>query len=265
MSRKGKTGLDYFPHDTEFDNELEYIIAIHKEIGYYVYFRLLERLYKFFGYYYPSDKKSLALLANKINVNINTLNVIINDCLSEHLFDKKLHNEYEILTSRGIQKRYFNAINRRNEMQIISEYNLLDNDYIKGLNVNIILLNVDRSTQSKVKYSKGKESIYSDVISYLNEKTKKKYKPETGRTKSFISARINEGFSIEDFKKVIDIKTTEWLNTDMDKFLRPETLFGNKFESYLNQNENNRRSIRDPKIIPAADYDKDRLHPGSDH
>ena len=158
MARKGKIGLDYFPHDTDFDNELEYLIAIHKETGYYVYFRLLERLYSVYGYYYPADKKSLALLSGKINVDINKITDVINDCLSEHLFDKSLHKKYQILTSRGIQKRYFEAINRRNEVQIITEYILIDNEYINKLNVNIIQLNVDKSTQSKVKESKVKEN-----------------------------------------------------------------------------------------------------------
>jgi len=158
MARKGKIGLDYFSHDTEFDNELEYIIAVHRELGYYVYFRLLERLYKFYGYYYPADKKSLALLGSKINVDIESLNVIINDCLGEHLFDKCIHKKYEILTSTGIQKRFFEAIKRRNEVEIIKEYILLNNVDIKSYNVNINWLNVDISTQSKVKDSKVKDS-----------------------------------------------------------------------------------------------------------
>jgi len=181
MARKGKIGLDYFPHDTEFDNELEYIIALHKETGYYVYFRLLERLYKVYGYYYPSDKKSLALLANKINVDINTVNVIINDCLSEHLFNKSLHNKYQILTSKGIQKRFFDAIGRRKDTSIIKEYILIDNEYIITLNVNINYLNVDKSTQSKVEESKVEESkakkrnvfvppLVDDVKQYFKEK-----------------------------------------------------------------------------------------------
>ena len=83
----------------------------------------------------------------------------------------------------------------------------------------------------------GKVSIdiYSPVIEYLNSKCNTKYRTTTKKTKDLINARINEGFTLEDFKKVIDIKANEWLNTDMAKYLRPETLFGTKFESYLNQ------------------------------
>jgi len=149
MARKGKIGLDYFSHDTEFDNELEYIIAVHKETGYYVYFRLLERLYKTYGYYYPSDKKSIALLSSKINVDIETVNVIINDCIDENLFNKAMYDEHSILTSRGIQKRFMDAVARRKEVKINPNYILLDNEYTESYNVDIIWENEDKSTQSK--------------------------------------------------------------------------------------------------------------------
>lgn len=76
---------------------------------------------------------------------------------------------------------------------------------------------------------------YQEIIEYLNIKTNSKYKHGTPKTRTLIKARYNEGFNIDDFKKVIDIKTNDWLNTDNDKYLRPDTLFGTKFEGYLNQ------------------------------
>ena len=91
-----------------------------------------------------------------------------------------------------------------------------------------------------------------EIISYLNEKAGTNYKPTTKKTISLIKARFNEGFNIDDFKTVIDKKTIDWQNTEFEKFLRPETLFGTKFESYLNEkitgkggtNANNRGSIK---------------------
>ncbi len=76
---------------------------------------------------------------------------------------------------------------------------------------------------------------YQDIVDHLNQKAERQYKSSTNKTKSLIKARWNEGFNLEDFKQVIDIKVAEWKNGDMSKFLRPETLFGPKFESYLNQ------------------------------
>lgn len=76
---------------------------------------------------------------------------------------------------------------------------------------------------------------YKEIVAYLNDKTNKNYKHTTGKTRRFIEARWNEDFRLDDFKKVIDIKTSEWLGTSQEKYLRPETIFGTKFEGYLNQ------------------------------
>lgn len=83
--------------------------------------------------------------------------------------------------------------------------------------------------------NKNTNNIYSRVIDYLNLKTGKTYKATTKKTQSLIKARIEEGFIEEEFFKVIDNKVSEWKGTDYEKYLRPETLFGNKFEGYLNQ------------------------------
>lgn len=80
------------------------------------------------------------------------------------------------------------------------------------------------------------KNIYAPVISFLNEKAGTKYKPTSGKTQTLIRARMNEGFTLEDFKVVIAKKCAEWIGTDMEKYLRPETLFGTKFEGYLNSN-----------------------------
>lgn len=76
---------------------------------------------------------------------------------------------------------------------------------------------------------------YKEIIDYLNQKTGKQYRHTTAKSKRVIEARWNEDFRLDDFKRVIDNKTNDWLNTDSDKYLRPETLFGSKFEGYLNQ------------------------------
>ena len=87
------------------------------------------------------------------------------------------------------------------------------------------------------KENKDKE-IYSpavhDIVDHLNMRLGTHYKPSSKKTQELIKARLNEGFTTEDFKTVIDKKCVEWMGTDMQKYLRPETLFGTKFESYLN-------------------------------
>jgi uncharacterized phage protein (TIGR02220 family) len=89
---------------------------------------------------------------------------------------------------------------------------------------------------------KGKKSdLRFEIIRYLNKITGAHYKPNTPDTVKHIKARLKEGFTLEDFKYVIDIKCAEWKGKfnkegkSMEDFLRPITLFGTRFESYLNQ------------------------------
>ncbi len=76
----------------------------------------------------------------------------------------------------------------------------------------------------------------SEVVNYLNIKSGKNFKPSTNGTKTHINARLTEGYNLDDFKKVIDVKCKQWKDDkDMAKYLRPSTLFSPKFESYLNE------------------------------
>lgn len=99
-----------------------------------------------------------------------------------------------------------------------------------------------------------------EVIDHLNRRAGTHYKPHTANTRKLVKARLNEGFTVEDMKLVIDKKCADWLNNrDMAQYLRPETLFGNKFESYLNaksipQNSQNYNSDHQPIYsAPLAD------------
>lgn len=83
--------------------------------------------------------------------------------------------------------------------------------------------------------SVSKETV-SRILDYLNQATGRNYKASSKATQKHINARFSEGYTEEDFKKVIDNKVSEWLhNPKMQAYLRPDTLFGTKFDSYLNQ------------------------------
>ena len=76
---------------------------------------------------------------------------------------------------------------------------------------------------------------YEEIVQYLNQKTGKNFKHTSKVTQRHIKARLAEGFTVSDFKQVIDKKCSDWLRDQkMKEYLRPETLFGTKFESYLN-------------------------------
>ena len=94
--------------------------------------------------------------------------------------------------------------------------------------------------------------IVEQIVKYLNDKTGKNFKVSSKTTKRHINARLNEGFTLEDFKQVIDNKANEWINDKkMNQYLRPETLFGTKFEGYLNQEQ---KSITTKDLAKNMDF-----------
>ena len=76
--------------------------------------------------------------------------------------------------------------------------------------------------------------IYKEIIDHLNAKAGTHYKATSKATQQHINARLAEGFTLDDFKCVIDKKCAEWIGGDFEQYLRPSTLFGSKFENYLN-------------------------------
>ena len=132
------------------------------------------------------------------------------------------------------RKLYINSIipiNDKISTPINNKMGTPINEIIKDNNTSI------NNTSINIYSRVDKDIPYKEVIEYLNEKAGTKYRYTTNKTKTLIRARYEEGFELDDFKSVIDKKVNTWLNTDMSKYLRPETLFGTKFEGYLNEFE----------------------------
>ena len=101
---------------------------------------------------------------------------------------------------------------------------------------------------AKVMEEKEDNKDVKAIVDYLNEKAGTRYKAGTPATAKHIKARLNEGFTVDDCKAVIDVKTSQWLdNTNMKTYLRPRTLFNEKFQDYLQEARNTK-----PAVKPAA-------------
>lgn len=126
-------------------------------------------------------------------------------------------------------KELFEAELAKRNVPIIFNDNVNDND---NDNEDSYPESYDESCNESLK----NKLPYQEIIEYLNQKAKTKFRYQTKTTQEKIRARFNEGFTLDDFKIVIDKKSDEWLNDkNMNQYLRPETLFGTKFEGYLNQ------------------------------
>jgi len=95
--------------------------------------------------------------------------------------------------------------------------------------------NVTKLPKTKVPKPEAEQKPYQEIIDYLNQKAGTSFRYTSSKTQSLIDARLNDKYTVDDFITVINKKTEEWIDSDMAKFLRPETLFSPKFESYLNQ------------------------------
>nr|WP_265325800.1 conserved phage C-terminal domain-containing protein [Clostridium perfringens] len=93
--------------------------------------------------------------------------------------------------------------------------------------------------------SKDKSNIYVEIIDYLNKKANTRYRANTKDTRLLIKKRLDDGFLLEDFMMVIDNKVLDWKDTEYEKYIRPKTLFSEKFERYLNE-----KVITKPKEEP---------------
>lgn len=274
------------------DEKVQFISARFGIKGEVCAIRLLTRIYRN-GYFIKWDEDSAYLFSKVAGKEFSPClaNEIVHELVKRGFFNKSLFDSFGILTSRGIQDRFLKACIRRKDVEVDARYLLVDSSEFKNLriskayssapsfrkcihdvsiseeNVYIKEENVDIQAQSKVKESRVEESkvkekkIYSpslpsvaeDIVSHLNSVTGSSYRSTTSKTRKLIAVRLAEGFTVDDFKTVITKKAEEWTGTDMAQYLRPETLFGTKFEGYLNQPE-----VRNSKRFNLSRAERER-------
>lgn len=184
MARPTAKGVEYFPLNVNFINDLKVrklLLSCGAEaIAVLIY--LLSTIYKDEGYYVEIHEDEIDLIALDVNVTPEFVLEVINKACEVRLFDVNLYNNFNILTSKGIQERYLKITERRKNSVVITQFNLI-NVYNNSINVNNNSINVDnnsinvdKSTQSKVKERKGKEN---KVKSLSNDSVKNVYLTET--------------------------------------------------------------------------------------
>jgi glutamine synthetase type III len=177
MARPKKDGLDYFPLDVDIDQDDKVIIIIAKYgmEGFGILVKLMMEIYKN-GYYYNWTEREQLVFSSRVNVNINTIQNVVNDCIKWGLFNEDMFNSHQVLTSKGIQSRYLLATSRRLEVTIEEKYKLIVVNV--DINPKSVRVNDDKSTQSKVKESKvnktkEKKVKYAEFVSMKKEEYEK--------------------------------------------------------------------------------------------
>lgn len=229
-----KTGLNYFAFDIDFfnDEKIEFVSAKYGVEGELIAVRLLCRIYRN-GYYQKWDDDQCLLFAKRSNIDFETVQNTIQELIKREFFNEKLYKKYGILTSKGVQMRYFESVKRRSKVDVEGRFLLINdsNGYILPPNVNILTPNDDISPIKKVKESKeSKESSSFELFWNLYDKKINKIK---------CSNKWNR-LTVDDKKNIMEL-LPDYIKSTPDKTFRKHPM------TYLNN-----RSWED-EIVTKAD------------
>ena len=256
MARPKKQTVDYFPHSCNHGKTMFILEQKYGNDGYAFWFKLLEMLGGVEGHFLKFENgMDWEFLIAKTKLDKEKCIEILDLLSSLGAIDKELWKDKIVWSDNFIEN--IREVYRKRAVEIP----LKPSFGRKKPTSNGI--NGGRNPQSKVEYSKVNEMKVNEmklnenikeIITYLNLKANKNFRPDSKIAVKNITARLKENYTLEDFKKVIDIKCSHWLEyknekitgvvitnkdtgekQDMSIYLSPDTLFGNKFEKYLNQ------------------------------
>ena len=230
MARPNKQGVDYFPLDVHLDDKFKFIEIKYGLEGFALLIKLFQKIYAY-GYWYRWTEDEALLFADETRSTLETVQNVVNEALERDIFDKQLYQSHNILTSRGIQKRYKEIVRRRKDVEVVEEYLLIDGNF--GVNdvINPTSSKQDdvKSTQSKVKESKVKE--IKEIYEHYLSKNIIRHQKLTSPMKTAIRARLKD-YTVDQIKKAIDNYATvlksdnHWFTHQypLTDFMRPKDI-----------------------------------------
>lgn len=217
----------YFRHRFDSHKDPKIIELIHRKgvAAHSLFFLILE----VYGYLYSSDKNkndyqeiSYQQLTGTLRVRSDTVKNCLEVMEELGLLTQLKSNYGPTMVQLCVPNfpKYFGSYKKTEEKNLLRKEKKRKQKKIKE--------------RTLIKTPPDKDPAIKGIVDFLNQTSGVSFKPETVETEKLIRARIKEGFTIEDFKSVIAYKNKEWGGSlEFAKYLRPKTLFGNKFESYL--------------------------------
>ena len=263
MARPTAKGVEYFPLNVNFINDLKVrklLLSCGAEaIAVLIY--LLSTIYKDEGYYVEIHEDEIDLIALDVNVTPEFVLEVINKACEVRFFDVNLYNNFNILTSKGIQERYLKITERRKNSVVITQFNLI-NVYNNSINVNNNSINVNNNSinvydneQSKVKKRKVQKSTEKSLSNdscknvYLtqtekrdcmNKKIYELYLNGIGQISPTIKERLDDLVELYGMEHVIvAINTTIESGGSSIKYV--ETVAASNLKKKVNDNGTNKR------------------------
>ena len=192
----------------------------------------------------PYNEEMLAVVTNtNVDIARSAMKLFVELGMMEILDEGTIYmNEVERMIGSAVDNDNANRVRRFREKQKAAALPEHYTSVTKCNESKSIEIEKELETEKEAKgCGEAVTEVAKAVISYLNQKAGTNYKASSKETKKLIGARLNDGFKEADFYTVIDNKVEEWGKPpkagakDMRPFIRPVTLFGTKFEAYLNQ------------------------------
>lgn len=180
-----------------------------------------------------TSRRSIAL---KFSISDSKVQRILKTFEIEHQIEQQTKSHNRLISLLNWEE--YQSCEQLNEPQV--NHNRTTSEPQVNTNKNIKNIENEKNDNKRepiVGKNPDHESEVAEIISYLNQKTGKHYTTKTKETVKNIYGRLNEGHTVDEFKRVIDVKCKDWLKDQkMNTFLRPTTLFSpSHFEAYLNQ------------------------------
>lgn len=245
--RPNKAGLDYFELDCHMEEKVRLIQAEFGLKGFAIVVKLYQKIYGELGYYCEWNEDSSLLFMSENGVSSrdekNLINEIVSACIRRNIFSERLFNDFGILTSSGVQKRYLNATSKREKVELKKEYLLISvpvnrkNVVINSISDGINSISEGRNAQSKVEKSRVKKS-----------KEKSSDAADAGKP---APPTPDEMISDRHFSVLLDSAVREWISykTEKRQRYRPTGL-----RNFLSQIENNVKKYGEEAVIDLIRY-----------
>jgi hypothetical protein len=213
MGRPNKTGLGFFDlnTDVEHDDKISFIEDTHGIIGFGIVVKLWCKVYSE-GYFSPFQERHITKFSKKNHIQTEKTMTVLNDILSEGIFDKGLWEKFGILTSRGIQKRFFAACYRRTKIEVVKDFLLMEPE-----NKSIVYVDKNSVIASKNEVSASKKAV-SASKKYTEEKRREEKRRKD--TKVSLSGEKSRGPEIN-YRKELEIMYADFQNVNRGSLLLP--------------------------------------------
>lgn len=206
MARPTKQGIDYFPIDCQFDDKIEMLLIEKGGNGLSVLITLWQMIYSNEGYFIANNKDLHLLIKRKIDVDINEVSDCINVCLDRNIFNSKIHSKFKVLTSKAIQKRYFDAAKKKKSVTICKDFiiNGIDscgnwvNDCGNATNVNIDV-DVKEDVNVKVEVKEDISVVFTHWQTVMNHHKS----ILDDKRKKLITKQLKAGYTVSDLMSAI--------------------------------------------------------------